>query len=127
MNLIKQSRYWLLFAIIGVLFLISISACDRDDAPSPSSSNPINSIPDDSIIRTTATTTRTTASLLTGDEANQRVNLAISACVQHITDTSRPSRQLFCTIEALADHCEHDFDKHLAESCKDEVWIAFTR
>lgn len=127
MNLVKQSRYWLLFAILGVLFLISISACGRDDVSSPSSSNPINSIPDDSVIRTTTTTTRTTASLLTSEEANQRVNLAISACVQHITDTSRPSRQLFCTIEALADHCEHDFDKHLAESCKDEVWIAFTR
>lgn len=127
MNLTKQSCFWLLSAIFGVLFLTSISACGGDNAPAPSSSNPIDSISDDSVIRTTATTIRTAASLLTSEEANQRVAAAISACVQYITDTNRPSRELFCTMEALADHCEHDFDKYLAESCKDEVWIAFTR
>lgn len=114
MNLLKQRRYWLFLAVIGLFALVSVPACTRDDDPTPSSGNLVTTAFTDSGIPTAST-------LLSDEEADQRVAAAISACAS-IIDTSRG---LFCTIEALADHCENDFDRHLIEDCKSEVWEEF--
>lgn len=114
MNLLKQRRYWLFLAVIGLFALVSVPACTGDDNPTPSSGNLVTTASADSGIPTAST-------LLSDEEAEQRVAAAISSCAS-IIDTSRG---LFCTIEALADHCEHDFDRDQIENCKGEVWEEF--